>query len=226
MVNISIAHSFLHFVPRDPREIHVSGQKDMLHPPYWLVSSPNLSKPFADQTLVVQGHGHPGKIWRRVREVSDRSMLGSGARLNKGIVWTRLFYSPHHCVGFLFFAWIPPGQPPPPPPLHLHSLTHSLTHSLIHHSSLHHLSHQISLIIHYCSLHYLSPLTHHSPLFSTPLITSHSSFTTLHYTTHHISLIIHHSSLHHLSPLTHHSPLFTTLLITSHSSFTTLHYTT
>ena len=86
MVNISIAHSFLHFVPRDPREIHVSGQKDMLHPPYWLVSSPNLSKPFADQTLVVQGHGHPGKIWRRVREVSDRSMLGSGARLNKGIV--------------------------------------------------------------------------------------------------------------------------------------------
>ena len=49
--------------------------------------------------------------------------------------------SPHHCVGFLFFAWIPPGQPPPPPPpppLHLHSslthhsLTHSCTHSLTH----------------------------------------------------------------------------------------------
>ena len=82
-------------------------------------------------------------------------------------------------------------SPPPPPP---HSLTHSLSLTL---SSLHHLSH----------------LTQHSPVFTTLLITSHSSFTTLQYTTYHISLIIHHSSLHYSSHLTHHSPLFTTPLI-------------
>ena len=34
---------------------------------------------------------------------------------------------------------------------------------------------------------HLSHLPHHSPLFTTPLITSHSSFTTLHYTTPHSS---------------------------------------
>ena len=93
----------------------------------------------------------------------------------------------------------------------------------------------MSLIIHHSSLHHSSHLnlTRHSPLFTTLLITSHSSFTTVHYTslhylsplashssfttlqytTYHISLIIHHSSLHYSSHLTHHSPLFTTPLI-------------
>ena len=132
----------------------------------------------------------------------------------------------------------PPSHPPSHPPTHrTHSLTHSLptrslTHSLtsLTHPPTHSLSHSVtqsltlthslthSLTTSHLSLiiHHSSHLTHHSPLFTTPLvtshssftlfttplITSHSSFTTLHYTTYHISLIIHHSSLHYSSHLT------------------------
>ena len=64
-------------------------------------------------------------------------------------------YSPHHCVGFLFFAWIPPlssaavrRRRPPPRRTHYslthslthpptHSLTHSITHSLTHAGAVH-----------------------------------------------------------------------------------------
>ena len=101
------------------------------------------------------------------------------------------------------------------------SLTHSLRRLLLTHSSLSHshsltdsltTSHLLSLIIHRLAsslthslthsltqslslTHYFSPLPHHSPLFTTPLITSHSSFTTFHYTTYHVSLLIPHPSL-------------------------------
>ena len=104
-------------------------------------------------------------------------------------------YSPHHCVGFLFYAWIPPlprPRPRPPglsPPHHTTLITATLITS---HSSQHnYTTYHISLITHPSSLHHLSP----TPLFTSshsPLITSHSS---------------HHSSLHHFSHLTHHTHL-------------------
>ena len=59
-----------------------------------------------------------------------------------GMLLKHPFFSPHHCLGFLFFAWIPPlssvRRPPPPRPslthslAHSHSLTHTHSHSLIH----------------------------------------------------------------------------------------------
>ena len=116
-------------------------------------------------------------------------------------------FSPHHCVGFLFFRLDPAGGFPHPLPPLTHSLTHLFTTPLItSHSSFTTLHYTIYIYLSPLTRHsplfttlYWPPLTHHSPLFSTSLNTSHSSFTTLHYTTHFISLIIHHSSLHHLS---------------------------
>ena len=137
----------------------------------------------------------------------------------------------------MFFAWIPLLLRPPPRRLSLTHLTSphltsphlTSSHLISSHLISSHLisSHLISLIIHRSSLHHLSHLTHHSPLYTSPLITSHSSFTT-DSTHHHLSHLTHHSPLYTSPLITSHSP-FTTLhisLITSHSSFTTLHYTT
>ena len=57
--------------------------------------------------------------------------------LKKCIDW---FYSPHHCLGFLFFAWIPPLLFRFPLPHFSPSTHHSSTshHPLINHSSTHH----------------------------------------------------------------------------------------
>ena len=128
-----------------------------------------------------------------------------------------MFYSPHHCVGFLFFAWHPPRRfsvrPPPPSSSQLH-FSH-LTYHISHHISLltsliaSHISHQILLITSHSS-HHISHLTyhisHHLSLLTsliTSFITSHSS--------HHNSSQLHFSHLaYHIS---HHI-----LLITSHSS--------
>ena len=104
----------------------------------------------------------------------------------------RIFFSPHHCVGFLFFAWIPPlSSRPPPPPRRTHhysSLTHSsLTHSLTHSPHLTSLTH---------SPHSPHSLTHsliHSLTHSPPSLTH--SLTSPHLTSPH--------SLTHLTHLTH-----------------------
>ena len=135
------------------------------------------------------------------------------------------FLSPHHCVGFLFFAWIPPGGSRLRRLRRFPSLT--TPHSPLFTTPLYH----ISLIIHHSTFttqhsplyaSHLSHLTHHSPLFTTTLITSHSSFTTLHYTTYHISLIIPHSThlTYHISLILHHSTHLTyhISLIIHHSS--------
>ena len=57
-----------------------------------------------------------------------------------------LFDSPHHCVGFLFFAWIPPGLrsfASAPSSSSAASLTHSLTHPPTH-ARTHALTHCLS----------------------------------------------------------------------------------
>ena len=74
-------------------------------------------------------------------------------------------------AAFFSFSFISPSFPPS------RSIPHSLMHSL-HNSMTHSLTHSF---------------------FTTPLITSHSSFTTVHYTTYHLSLIIHHSSLDYIT---------------------------
>ena len=76
--------------------------------------------------------------------------------------------SPHHCVGFLFFAWIPPGHlrlllrlllthsltPLTHSFTHSLTLTHSLTHSLNH---THTLTHSLSLTVTLTLAHSLTP---------------------------------------------------------------------
>ena len=71
--------------------------------------------------------------------------------LKKCIDW---FYSPHHCLGFLFFAWIPPLLFRFPLPHFSPSTHHSSTshHPLINHSS-----------------------TSHHQLITAPILTIHSS---------------------------------------------------
>ena len=138
-------------------------------------------------------------------------------------------FSPHHCVGFLFFACIPPGLPPPPPPPRpppppVHSLnTHSLTHSHFSLTHFHSLSlsfthfhsvsltfthfHSLSLSLTFTHFHSLS-LTHfhsltHSHLTShSSLITSQLLITTHHNLSHPNSSQLHFS--HHFSHLTYH----------------------
>ena len=103
-------------------------------------------------------------------------------------------FSPHHCVGFLFFAWIPPLSTGfRIPPRRLTIISHLSSH-LSHHTTTHHSS------------------TSHTSLI-TSLITSHSS--------HHNSSQLHFSHLtyhisHHISLIT--PQLITAPLLTSHSS--------
>ena len=120
-------------------------------------------------------------------------------------------FSPHHCVGFLFFAWIPPLSSAAVrrrAALTTHSLTHSPTHPPTHsltHSLTHWLTH---------SLHTYSPHTHslthcHSLTVTHSLSLTHSpthSLTVTHSLslTHCHSLTVTHSlSLTHCHSLTH-----------------------
>ena len=130
-------------------------------------------------------------------------------------------YSPHHCVGFLFFAWIPPLlllRPSAAPPSQL--ITAPL---LTPHLSQHNSSTSITSLItaqlitaplltpHLSHLHFSHHLSHHhsSQLhFSHLLLTPHLSHPRL---SHHHSH--HHSSQLHFSHLTHH--IITAQLITA-----------
>ena len=134
--------------------------------------------------------------------------------------------SPHHCMGFLFFALCPPLRPPPtPPPHHNHSSykTHHINSSyttLVTSRSSYTtprtqlISHNSSHPTHHIHLSYTTHLTQ--------LVTSISS-----YTTHHILLILRNSShTTHLTQLTtpHSShPTHLTRLITPHPCHTTHH---
>ena len=81
-------------------------------------------------------------------------------------------YSPHHCVGLLFFAWHPPLLPHPAAPLPTSHSPLITSHSSHHNSSQHPFSH----------------LSHHSTTYHTTchshIITQHSS---QHYLSHHLS---------------------------------------
>ena len=89
--------------------------------------------------------------------------------------------SPHHCVGFLFFALRPPLPRPPALPHHnssQHHLSHLTQHTTTHHSSSqHHLSHLAhhTATHHSSSQHRLSHLTHHSTSSHSCTVTAHSS---------------------------------------------------
>ena len=136
-------------------------------------------------------------------------------------------FSPHHCVGFLFFALHPPllllrlPRPRLKTIHHTPFITHHPSHTT-HHSS-HSIHHTLLITLH------SSHTTHHAPLITyhsshtthhTPLITHHSS-----HTTHHTPLITDHSShtIHHTPLDTHHSTHTIHPLITYHSSHTTHH---
>ena len=138
-----------------------------------------------------------------------------------------LCFSPHHCVGFLFFALHPPllllrlPRPRLKTIHHTPFITHHPSHTT-HHSS-HSIHHTLLITLH------SSHTTHHAPLITyhsshtthhTPLITHHSS-----HTTHHTPLITDHSShtIHHTPLDTHHSTHTIHPLITYHSSHTTHH---
>ena len=129
-------------------------------------------------------------------------------------------FSPHHCVGFLFFAWIPPLLFPLPPRRFIPQLItpQPITAPLLitplliatHHSSLSCgrrstqsflAAFRVAGAVHTASWTSCGArgrrwpaaafrVTHHTPLITAPLITFHSS---------------HHSSLHHFSHLTHHT---------------------
>ena len=123
------------------------------------------------------------------------------------------FYSPHHCVGFLFFAWIPPLLllRPSAAPRSQFITAPLLTPHLSQHNS---------------STSITSLIT--AQLITAPLLSPHLSH--LHFS-HHLSH--HHSSQLHFSHLTSHtslitsspltplitSPLITAPLLTPHSSY-------
>ena len=98
------------------------------------------------------------------------------------LLFERPANSPHHCVGFLFFDWIPPRGSSL---LLLRRRPHSLTHSLTHpptHARTHALTHSLtahSLLTH-CSLtahsltHSLTPSLTHSLTHSLPHSLTHS----------------------------------------------------
>ena len=119
-------------------------------------------------------------------------------------------FSPHHCVGFLFFALHPPLRDRPPPRLTTQLITSNsscTTHS--HHSF--HTTHHIhsSYTTHHIYSSYTTDLTPPSH----PFILHHSSHTTHHidssHTTHHIPFILHNSS-HPLMSTSHTQHIFTT----------------
>ena len=75
-------------------------------------------------------------------------------------------FSPHHCVGFLFFAWHPPLIPHPAAPPHTSITPRHHTH----HSTTHHItsSHQLittqplTLLLTSNSHHFITPTYHHT----------------------------------------------------------------
>jgi len=118
------------------------------------------------------------------------------------------YNSPHHCVGFLFFAWIPPLLFPLPPRRFIPQLItpQLITAPLLTLLIADHTSHHILIITSHSS-HHISHLTfhisHHISLITsliTSLLTSHSShhnssqlhFSHLAYLAHHISFIAPH----------------------------------
>ena len=102
--------------------------------------------------------------------------------------WVCHVSSPHHCVGFLFFAWIPPllplrpPRPPPPRRLHTSLIPHLSQHNTTHQHQSPHLSQHNSSQLHFSHLTYhifTSHITYH-------VFTSHSSTSSYyHSTTHH-----------------------------------------
>ena len=124
-------------------------------------------------------------------------------------------FSPHHCVGFLFFAWIPPLLFPLLHPTTHHTTTHHSSTS--HNSTSHRNSSQLPFMwqAQYTELpgclscgrrsthSFLDKLRRAWPPLARGCLSCHSSHTTHHCTTSHISLI---------------TPLITTPLLTSHSS--------
>ena len=124
-------------------------------------------------------------------------------------------FSPHHCVGFLFFAWIPPLLFPLLHPTTHHTTTHHSSTS--HNSTSHRNSSQLPFMwqAQYTELpgclscgrrsthSFLNKLRRAWPPLARGCLSCHSSHTTHHCTTSHISLI---------------TPLITTPLLTSHSS--------
>ena len=100
--------------------------------------------------------GHPHE---RVRAMAICSTTKTIAQVCRGVA--RCVFSPHHCVGFLFFALHPPLLPParlrPPPP----------RLSLSHHPHTHTTTHHTALITQHTHLTHLIPTahsTHHTAL--------------------------------------------------------------
>ena len=128
------------------------------------------------------------------------------------------FYSPHHCVGFLFFAWIPPLLllRPSAAPRSQFITAPLLTPHLSQHNSSTSITSLITaqlitaplLTPHLSHLHFSHHLSHHH---SSQLHFSHLTSHTHPHLSHHLSH--HHSSQLHFSHLTHH--IITAQLITA-----------
>ena len=125
--------------------------------------------------------------------------------------FSKWFYFPHHCVGFLFLDLYLPTPPPPLPSASSvrRPLSHFVTHHLSHDSLSHHLC--------------------HIPIFHTPSFTHHLSHTSLSHTIFHTPSFT--NTLFHSPPFTHvfvthhlsHTPSFTYLFVTHHPSHTLFH---
>ena len=119
-------------------------------------------------------------------------------------------FSPHDCVGFLFFAWIPPLSAGFRLPLAASTSSRSTSH----HTPF--ISHISSPLISHHLLHFSSHTPH-----LTPLITHHSSHTSHHHSSHtpHLTPLITHRSSHTSHHHSSHTPHLTAL-ISNHSSHT------
>ena len=148
------------------------------------------------------------------------------AGLEKDISQRKGFYSSHHCVGLLFFAWIPkipPATVRSRRAAYLSHTTHHYTTSHISHHCTTYLSHSSHISLsHLTSLRPLSHLTYHYSscnTHQTTLITAPLKDLS-------ISLITYQLILQHSSHTTHHCTTYPAPLILQHSPHTTHHCTT